>query len=113
VLSEDLEGGVLYHIGNDHDGYLLLALFEVPSEELLQQFRERTLPMLLVVHAPFFDKERLGDAWERTLFDSYFSKQEQTAFAVYAEPNCFLIREEFSQNGYRSFFVERTSAFYS
>ncbi len=109
VLSET---ATLYHIGNDSDGYLLLSLTDAPTDEIWSLIGQRTLPLLLVVHSMFFENAPIDTDFERVLFESYGVNQQQSIFAVYAEENCFSIKQDVSQNGYRSFAVERTSAFY-
>lgn len=98
----------LYQIGNEIDGFLLLATTEPPSEELLSSLSSNPLPLLVILNTQASDRAWTTQHLDRVVFVS----ADPSSFAIFAEPNCFLVRELLSESGYRSFSIERTSAFY-
>ncbi len=97
----------LYQAGNSTEGFLILSTSQPPTEEILAHLNGRTLPLLIIVFSPS-DGTWTSNAFDRVIF----STVEQTSFAIWAEPHCFLVNETLSHNGYRTFAVERASAFY-
>lgn len=98
----------LYQIGSDTDGFLLLSTSKAPTEEILNTLRNRTLPLLIII-----DSSSSSNPWSNDTFDrAIFVSAEQASFTIWGDPDCFLITEGISQNGYRTFTLERSSAIY-
>ena len=117
-LSEEMSVPArLYQIGEGNEAFLLLVLEGFSEGELPDVLRERSLPLLVLVHTELSDAIDAAPSFANTAFDlllfqTTWQGLRQNAFAVYAEPDCFTLSEESFSEDCSFFTVKRRLAFY-
>ncbi len=117
-LSEEMSvPAMLYQIGEGNEAFLLLVLEGFSEGELPDVLRERSLPLLVLVHTELSDAIDAAPSFANTAFDlllfqTTWQGLRQNAFAVYAEPDCFTLSEESFSKDCSFFTVKRRLAFY-
>ncbi|MBO5938127.1 MAG: hypothetical protein J6Q82_01330 [Clostridia bacterium] len=118
-LSEQTSGSAkLYSIGTGNEAFLLLRLDHIPTLDFSKHLSHRTIPLLILIDtelkSSFAQPPHISDdRFEVEVFEIDGEGEGRRLFMLYAEHGCFDSIPFYTEGGYQSITVHRSSAFYA